>query len=98
MDLYHFDFDKTLYAYDSHFRLPSLSLVTGVSQYHLAKTWWAGGYGARAEDSFFVDDSAENVEGARAVGIHAHQLVYLDGVPQTAALDQAISRFAGRNT
>jgi FMN phosphatase YigB (HAD superfamily) len=208
VDLYFFDFDKTLYAYDFHLRLPALSLVTGASQYHLAKTWWAGGYevraeagewptsteylaefervtgshltlenwqearalastaipasvdalrrasalgtvsllsnnpspfaesltllapdvtaivgenrlvscqlgirkpdarifelallrfGARAEDTFFVDDSAGNIEGARAVGIHVHQLAYVDGVPQTDALDAAITRFANRH-
>lgn len=208
MDLYFFDFDKTLYAYDFRMRLPALSLVTGASQYHLAKTWWAGGYevraeagewptsaeylaefervtkspltlenwqearalastaipasvealrrasalgtvsllsnnpspfaeslpllapdvtaivgdnrlvscelgvrkpaarlfelalahyDARAEDTFFVDDSAGNIEGARAVGIHGHQLTYVTGVPQTDALDAAITRFANRN-
>jgi FMN phosphatase YigB (HAD superfamily) len=208
VDLYLFDFDKTLYAYDFHMRLPALSLVTGASQYHLAKTWWAGGYevraeagewpmseeylaefervtrsrltlenwqearalastaipasvealrrastlgtvsllsnnpspfaeslpllapdvtaiigenrlvscqlgvrkpdarlfelalahyGARAEDTFFVDDSAGNVEGARALGIHVHQFAYVKGVPQTDALDAAITRFAVRN-
>ena len=207
MDLYFFDFDKTLYAYNFRMRLPALSLVTGASQYHLAKTWWAGGYevraeagewptsaeylaefervtgsrltlenwqearalastvipasvdalrrastlgtvsllsnnpspfaeslpvlapdvtaivgenrlvscqlgvrkpdarifelalthyGARAEDTFFVDDSADNLEGARALGIHTHQLAYVKGVPQTDALDEAITRFAGR--
>ena len=208
MDLYFFDFDKTLYAYDFRMRLPVLSLVTGASQYHLAKTWWAGGfevraeagewptsdeylakfervtgsgltlenwqearalastaipasvealrrastlgtvsllsnnpspfaeslpvlapdvtaivgenrlvscqlgvrkpdarifelalerYGARAEDTFFVDDSASNLEGARAHGIHTHQLAYVKGVPQTDALDEAITRFANRS-
>ena len=208
MDLYFFDFDKTLYAYDFRMRLPALSLVTGASQYHLAKTWWAGGYeeraeagewpssaeylaefervtrspltlenwqearalastvipssvdalrrastlgtvsllsnnpspfaeslpvlapdvtaivgenrlvscqlgvrkpdarifelalaryGARAEDTFFVDDSAGNIEGARALGIHTHQLAYVKGVPQTDALDEAITRFASRS-
>ena len=208
MDLYFFDFDKTLYAYDFRMRLPALSLVTGASQYHLAKTWWAGGYeeraeagewpssaeylaefervtrspltlenwqearalastvipssvdalrrastlgtvsllsnnpspfaeslpvlapdvtaivgenrlvscqlgvrkpdarifelalaryGARAEDTFFVDDSAGNLEGARALGIHTHQLAYVKGVPQTDALDEAITRFASRS-
>jgi len=208
VDLYFFDFDKTLYAYDFRMRLPTLSLVTGASQYHLAKTWWAGGfevraeagewptsieylaefervtgsrltlenwqearalastvipasvealrrastlgivsllsnnpspfaeslpvlapdviaivggnrlvscqlgirkpdarifdlalarYGARAEDTFFVDDSASNVEGARARGIHTHQLAYMKGVPQTDALDEAITRFANRS-
>ena len=207
MDLYFFDFDKTLYAYDFRMRLPALSLVTGASQYHLAKTWWAGGYeeraeagewptsaeylaefervtgsrlalenwqearalastvipasvdalrrastlgtvsllsnnpspfaeslpvlapdvtaivgenrlvscqlgvrkpdarifelalaryGARAEDTFFVDDSAGNLEGARSLGIHTHQLAYVKGVPQTDALDEAITRFASR--
>lgn len=49
MDLYLFDFDKTLYAYDMMRRLPALSRITGASQYHLAKHWWADGYEARAE-------------------------------------------------
>jgi HAD superfamily hydrolase (TIGR01509 family) len=49
VNLYLFDFDKTLYAYDFRKRLPALSTVSGVSQYHLAKTWWAGGYEVRAE-------------------------------------------------
>ncbi len=49
MDLYLFDFDKTLYAYDMMRRLPALSRITGASQYHLAKSWWADGYEARAE-------------------------------------------------
>ncbi|MET4781915.1 HAD-IA family hydrolase [Glaciihabitans sp. UYNi722] len=208
MDLYFFDFDKTLYAYNFRMRLPALSLVTGSSQYHLAKTWWAGGFekraeagewntseeylaefervtgahltlenwqearalastripasldalalastfgttavlsnnpspfaeslpvlasdvtkivgenrlvscqlgvrkpdpkiyrlaldhlGVRAEDAFFADDSAENIAGAASLGITGHQLVYLDGVPQTDALHEAIERFAHRN-
>jgi HAD superfamily hydrolase (TIGR01509 family) len=49
VDLYLFDFDKTLYAYDFRNRLPALSRLSGVSEYHLAKTWWAGGYEVRAE-------------------------------------------------
>jgi HAD superfamily hydrolase (TIGR01509 family) len=49
VDLYFFDFDKTLYAYDFLKRLPELSRITGASQYHLARTWWADGYEARAE-------------------------------------------------
>ena len=208
VDLYFFDFDQTLYSYDFRMRLPAISLITGASQYHLAKTWWAGGYearaeagewptsgeylaefqrvtgscltlenwqearalastaipasvealrrastlgtvsllsnnpspfaeslpllapdvtaivadnrlvscqlgirkpdarlfelalahyGARAEDTFFVDDSAGNIEGARAVGIHCHQLRYLNGAPQTDALDAAITHFTNRN-
>lgn len=49
MDLYFFDLDKTLYAYDFRYRLPALSRLTGASQYRLAKTWWASGNEARAE-------------------------------------------------
>jgi FMN phosphatase YigB (HAD superfamily) len=207
VDLFFFDFDKTLYAYDFRKRLPALSIISGVSQYHLAKTWWEGGYETRAEfgewstsaeylaefervtgasvsleqwqqaralastritgsidalrqastigtvcvlsnnpspfaeslpvlapdvtaivgrnrlvscqlgvrkpdpqifelalgrfdarpeDTFFADDSAANVAGAASVGIHAHQLVYRDGVPQAADLRAAIERFATR--
>lgn len=44
-----FDLDKTLYAYDFRKRLPALARLTGASQYHLARTWWADGYEARAE-------------------------------------------------
>ncbi|MEP6477773.1 MAG: HAD-IA family hydrolase [Rhodoglobus sp.] len=49
MDLYFFDLDKTLYAYNFRYRLPALARLTGASQYHLAKTWWAAGCEARAE-------------------------------------------------
>jgi glucose-1-phosphatase len=49
VDLYLFDFDKTLYRYDFRQRLPALAHSTGSSQYHLAKSWWAAGYEARAE-------------------------------------------------
>jgi len=205
--LFFFDFDKTLYAYDFRQRLPALSRITGASQYHLAKTWWAGGFetraeagewrtsdeyfaqfaavtgvtldldgycesralastpiaqsiealrlastlgtvsllsnnpspfaaalprlapdvtsivgenrlvscdlgvrkpdptvyrlaldrfGARADETFFADDSAENVAGAASIGITAHQLRYVDGVPQVLALHDAIVGFAER--
>ena len=53
-------------------------------------------YGARAENTFFADDSLENVEGAQALGITGHHLTYVDGVPQTDALLAAIERFAAR--
>jgi glucose-1-phosphatase len=46
---YFFDLDKTLYAYDFRKRLPALAELTGSSQYHLASSWWGGGYEARAE-------------------------------------------------
>jgi glucose-1-phosphatase len=49
VDLYLFDFDKTLYRYDFRQRLPALAESIGTSQYHLAKSWWAAGYEARAE-------------------------------------------------
>jgi HAD superfamily hydrolase (TIGR01509 family) len=208
VDLYLFDFDKTLYAYDFRKRLPALSRIGRVSEYHLAKTWWAAGYehraeagewptaqayldefaevtgarlsleqwwearhaastpipgsvdalahaatlgtvsllsnnpapfaaalpemapdvaaivgenrliscqlgvrkpdprafrlalehfGARGEDTFFADDTLENVDGAASVGIHAHHFQYIDGVPQIEALRRAIDEFAGRN-
>jgi putative hydrolase of the HAD superfamily len=70
VDLYLFDFDKTLYAYDSRKRLPAQSRLSGVSQYHLAKTWWAAGYEIRAElgewptAAEYLDKFAE-VTGAR---------------------------------
>jgi HAD superfamily hydrolase (TIGR01509 family) len=70
VDLYLFDFDKTLYAYDSRKRLPAQSRLSGVSQYHLAKTWWAAGYEVRAElgewptAAEYLDEFAE-VTGAR---------------------------------
>lgn len=49
MDLYFFDLDKTLYAYDFRRRLPELARLSGVSQYRLARSWWADGYETRAE-------------------------------------------------
>ncbi len=55
VDLYLFDFDKTLYGYDFHHRLPTLSRMTGVSQYDLASSWWNAGYEARAEAGEWPD-------------------------------------------
>ncbi|MBX3117016.1 MAG: HAD family phosphatase [Cryobacterium sp.] len=49
MKLFVFDFDDTLYDYDFRLRLPALALLTGKSQYHLAKTWWAADFERRAE-------------------------------------------------
>ena len=53
--------------------------------------------GATAENSFFVDDSLANVEGARSVGITAHHLDYLGEVPQTDSLMPAIEAFGERD-
>jgi putative hydrolase of the HAD superfamily len=209
VNLFFFDFDRTLYAYDFRYRLPELSRLSGVSQYALAKSWWAAGFERRAEagewpapdeyldefarvtggrrlsleewtfarslamsrmeggmralrraselgvacllsnnpsplraalpvlapdvvevlgenvlvsvdlgarkpsadifsralarfdavpeDAFLADDTAANVEGARAIGMHAHHLAYIDGTPQTDALYAAVERFARRN-
>lgn len=55
MDLYLFDFDKTLYGYNFLHRLPTLSRMSGVSQYDLASLWWAAGYEARAEAGEWPD-------------------------------------------
>ena len=208
MDLYFFDLDKTLYTYDFRYRLPELARLTGASQYHLAKFWWAAGferraeagewptsdeyldmfarttggrrlsleewadaralamtridgsiealrraagfgtvsllsnnpsalrdalpqlapdvveilgdnilvsymlgarkptpelftralahYGVAADHAFLADDTFANVAGARAVGITAHWLEYVDGVPQTDALHAALNTFASR--
>lgn len=70
MDLYLFDFDKTLYGYNFLYRLPALSRMTGVSQYDLASLWWAAGYEARAESGEWPDaeqylDKFREVTGAR---------------------------------
>lgn len=70
MNLYFFDFDKTLYAYDFRRRLPAMSRIGGVSQYRMAKSWWAAGYEKRAEAgewpeaSEYLDEFAD-VTGAR---------------------------------
>jgi putative hydrolase of the HAD superfamily len=68
VDLYLFDFDKTLYAYDSGKRLPAQARLSGVSQYHLAKTWWAAGYEVRAELGEWPTAAAYLDEFARVTG------------------------------
>jgi glucose-1-phosphatase len=52
-DVYFFDCDKTLYAYDFRKRLPALARLTGSSQYHLAATWWVGGFETAADEGEF---------------------------------------------
>ena len=68
MDLYFFDLDKTLYAYDFRYRLPELSRLSGGSQYALAKSWWAAGYEARAEAGEWPTADAYLDEFARVTG------------------------------
>jgi glucose-1-phosphatase len=70
VDLYLFDFDKTLYAYDFLGRLPTLSRMSGVSQYDLASNWWATGLEARAEAGEFSDSESYLAEFERATGAH----------------------------
>jgi putative hydrolase of the HAD superfamily len=71
VDLYFFDLDKTLYAYDFRYRLPELSRLSGVSQYGLATRWWADGFEARAEvgewptPEAYLDEFAEVTGGRR---------------------------------
>jgi putative hydrolase of the HAD superfamily len=70
VNLYFFDFDKTLYAYNFRMRLPALSLITGASQYHLAKTWWAGGFEKRAEAGEWNTSDEYLAEFERVTGAH----------------------------
>lgn len=74
VDLYFFDLDKTLYAYDFRRRLPQLARMTGASQYQLARRWWADGYEARSEAGEWptVDeylDEFARVTGGRRIGL-----------------------------
>jgi HAD superfamily hydrolase (TIGR01509 family) len=68
VDLYLFDFDKTLYAYDFRKRLPALARLGGVSQYHLASTWWSAGYERRAESGEWPTADEYLAEFARVTG------------------------------
>ena len=68
MDLYFFDLDKTLYAYDFRYRLPELARLSGASQYHLASAWWASGCEARAEAGQWPTADAYLDEFARVTG------------------------------
>ena len=53
-------------------------------------------YGVEAADAFLADDTLSNVVGARDVGITAHWLEYVDGIPQTDPLLAAVEAFAAR--
>jgi len=68
VDLYLFDFDKTLYQYDFRRRLPEFSRITGVSQYRLASSWWAAGYERRAESGEWPTADAYLEEFSRVTG------------------------------
>ncbi|WP_233563770.1 HAD family phosphatase [Cryobacterium tepidiphilum] len=65
-DVYFFDCDKTLYAYDFRKRLPTLARLVGSSQYHLAKTWWVGGH-ERAANAGEYNSAEEYLDAWREV-------------------------------
>ncbi|WP_308799740.1 HAD-IA family hydrolase [Agromyces silvae] len=56
--LFLFDFDQTLSAFDFRKRLPALAAATGMSQYHLASRWWAGGHERAAEAGEYATTEA----------------------------------------
>ena len=68
VDLYLFDFDKTLYSYDFRKRLPEFARLGGVSQYRLASSWWAAGFERRAESGEWPTASTYLAEFARVTG------------------------------
>ncbi len=53
-------------------------------------------YGVDAANAFLADDTFANVAGARSAGLTAHWFEYVDGIPQTDALQRAIDGFASR--
>jgi glucose-1-phosphatase len=56
-----------------------------------------GRFGVAASDAILIDDSAANVEGARAAGMHAHQIRH-DGLDyDIEGLDRALEEFASRD-
>jgi len=73
VDLYFFDFDKTLYDYNFMKRLPALATASGVSQYRLASSWWAAGFEARAESGEWPTTAEYLAEFTRVTGAHITQ-------------------------
>lgn len=55
-----------------------------------------GVFGVRAENAILFDDSAANVMGARAVGMHAFHFTKPDGAYDIDGLNAAIDKFANR--
>ena len=68
MDLYFFDLDRTLYAYNFRFRLPELARLSGASQYALASSWWTAGSETRAETGEWPTSDEYLDEFARITG------------------------------
>jgi putative hydrolase of the HAD superfamily len=68
VDLYFFDLDKTLYAYDFRRRLPELARLSGVSQYQLAHRWWSAGLERKAEAGALATAAEYLDEFARVTG------------------------------
>ena len=73
MDLYFFDFDKTLYDYNFMKRLPALATASGVSQYRLASSWWAAGFETRAESGEWPTTGEYLAEFSRVTGARITQ-------------------------
>lgn len=59
------DCDDTLYDYDFRFRLPTLSRLTGRSQYALARDWWVSG-GERGANAGSLRDGDSYLAAFRA--------------------------------
>lgn len=69
VDLYLFDFDQTLYAYDFRRRLPALAELTGSTQYTIASRWWAAGHEKRADAGGYATVEAYLSAWREAVGV-----------------------------
>jgi FMN phosphatase YigB (HAD superfamily) len=54
-------------------------------------------FGAEPHDAILIDDSAINIEGARATGMHAFQLCKINRTFDITGLNQALNNFTARN-
>lgn len=84
MDLYLFDLDKTLYAYDFRRRLPALAWLAGVSQYR------------RAAELGTVSLLSNNPAATAAALPLIAPDEWVDGASVTDGFIGTIERFAGR--
>ncbi len=103
MDLYFFDLDKTLYAYNFRRRLPALAQMTGSSQYALARRWWADGFEARAETGEWPTadeylDQFAAVTGGRRLSLDEWAAVRRGAMTRIQASVSALARAAELGT